>query len=76
MTKSYFIKIDRISDINTLANLCAQSGAPCEVHKGGWCIDGASIMGLMTLDLSTGVTVIFDDVDSKLNDFLKKHAVA
>lgn len=76
MTKSYFIKIDRISDINTLANLCAQCGTPCEVHKGRWCIDGASIMGLMTLDLSTGVTVIFDDVDSKLNDFLKKHAVA
>ena len=76
MTKSYFIQIDRISDINTLANLCAQSSTPCEVHKGRWCIDGASIMGLMTLNLSTGVTVIFDDVNDKLNDFLKKHAVA
>ena len=76
MTKSYFIKIDRISDINTLANLCAQSGAPCEVHKGRWCIDGASIMGLMTLDLSSGVTVIFFFFFSKINDFLKKHAVA
>ena len=76
MTKSYFIKIDRISDINTLANLCSQCSTQCEVHKGRWCVDGASIMGLMTLDLSTGVTVIFDDVDSKLNDFLKKHAVA
>ena len=57
MTKSYFIKIDRISDINTLADLCAQSGAPCEVHNGRWCIDGASIMGLMTLDLSSGVNL-------------------
>lgn len=75
MTKSYFVKIDRISDINTFVNLCTRKGSPCEVHKGRWCINGASIMGLMTIDLSSGVTVIFDDTNTELDEFLKQHAV-
>jgi phosphotransferase system HPr-like phosphotransfer protein len=70
MSCSKFVKINNIEDVNKLVTLSTNSSEVVELHKGRWCVDASSLMGVMSLDLSTGVTVVFDEDDDELYDFL------
>lgn len=55
-----FIKLNTIKKIKDFVRLCEQCATPIEVRRGRWCVDGASLMGVMSLDLSEGAIIIYD----------------
>ena len=57
--KSMFIKINGITDLTNFVKEASQADGDIEVRKGSWCIDASSFMGVMSIDMSTGVTVIY-----------------
>jgi len=67
--------ITEIADVNKLANLCSHCGSCIEVRKGRWVVDGSSIMGLMSIDLSKGATIAYDEdeVTEDFKNFVASH---
>jgi phosphotransferase system HPr-like phosphotransfer protein len=51
------IKIERIDDIKTFIKLASRVNGDINVSKGIYIVDGKSAMGLMSIDLSSGVRV-------------------
>lgn len=76
MTCKNFV-ITEITDVNKLANLCSLCGSCVEVRKGRWVVDGSSIMGLMSIDLSQGATIAYDEdkVTEDFKSFVISHEV-
>lgn len=73
--KSSFIKVTQISDINTLVNLSSKASDVVEIHKGRWCIDASSVMGVMSIDMTTGVTIVYNEADTELASFIERFVV-
>lgn len=71
MCVSHFIKVTNLNHINTLVSLASQASGPVELHRGRWCVDAASLMGVMSLDLTQGTTIVYDDVNSELDKFIQ-----
>lgn len=55
------IKINSINDIYKLASATQKVDGDVLVIKGHYAVDGKSIMGLFSLDLSEGVTIIYPE---------------
>lgn len=55
-----FIKLNTIKKIKEFVHLCECCSTPIEVRRGRWCVDGASLMGVMSLDLSEGATIVYE----------------
>ena len=68
--------ITEIADVNKFVNLCSHCTGCVEVRRGRWCVDGSSIMGLMSLNLSEGVTITFNenDVSDEFLKFVETHS--
>lgn len=64
------IKIERIDDIKTFIKLASRINGDINVSKGIYIVDGKSAMGLMSIDLSSGVRVEYmDDSSESVKDF-------
>lgn len=70
--KSIFIKMNSITDITSLVKEASAVDGEIEIRKGRWCVDGSSLMGVMSLDMSTGATIIYPDDAEKFENFVKK----
>ena len=72
------IKIERIDDIKTFIKLASRINGDINVSKGIYIVDGKSAMGLMSIDLSSGVRVEYIEDDSEsvkdFENFLNKLA--
>jgi phosphotransferase system HPr-like phosphotransfer protein len=71
------IKIERIDDIKTFIKLASRVNGDINVSKGIYIVDGKSAMGLMSIDLSSGVRVeYFEDGEGvkEFESFLDKLA--
>lgn len=76
MTKT--IEIDSISDLKEFICLTNQMKVSVIVKKAPYSIDGKSLLGVMSLNPSTGLVVDFnnDDSDASKNliDFINRHS--
>lgn len=64
------IKIERIDDIKTFIKLASRINGDINVSKGIYIVDGKSAMGLMSIDLSSGVRVEYmEDGSESVKDF-------
>ena len=65
MPKSKFIKMNSVSDVMNFVKEASKIEGDVTVLKGRYIIDGKSIMGVMSIDMSTGMTVEYptDAVD-------------
>lgn len=65
MPKSKFIKINSVTDVMNFVKEASKIEGDVTVLKGRYIIDGKSIMGVMSIDMSTGMTVEYpaDAVD-------------
>lgn len=64
------IKIERINDIKTFIKLASRINGDINVSKGIYIVDGKSAMGLMSIDLSSGVRVEYmEDGSESVKDF-------
>ena len=55
--KTKFIKMSDINDIANFVNEASKVESDINVLKGRYIINGKSIMGVMSIDMSTGMTV-------------------
>ena len=65
MPKSKFIKMNSVTDVMNFIKEASKIEGDVTVLKGRYIIDGKSIMGVMSIDMSTGMTVEYpaDAVD-------------
>ena len=70
--KSIFVKINGITDATTLCKKASVVDGDIEIRKGRWCVDAKSIMGIMSIDLSTGATAVYPEDAKESEDFIKK----
>lgn len=57
MPKSKFIKMNSVTDVMNFVKEASKIEEDITVLKGRYIIDGKSIMGVMSIDMSTGMTV-------------------
>ena len=57
MPKSKFIKMNSVTDVMNFVKEASKIEGDVTVLKGRYIIDGKSIMGVMSIDMSAGMTV-------------------
>ena len=68
--KSLHIKINNISDVATFVQNASDVYGDVLIKKGKFVIDGKSLMGMFSLDLSTGVTVEYPEDATNFEDYI------
>ena len=69
MIKKY-IKINTMTDIKAYLAQAQKVKGDITIKKGKYVIDGKSIMGIFTLDTSTGFTVEYPDTATDFDKFI------
>lgn len=57
------VQFVNIADVKNFCNAAMKADGKVSVISGHYCIDGASLMGLFSLDLTQPVLVKYDDED-------------
>lgn len=68
MNQYIWIKLSSVYDVKNFVNITqAYHGIEIDVHVGRYCLDGKSIMGMLSMDLSheIGVEMLTDDEATK-----------
>ena len=73
--KKINIKIQGINDVNAFIQHARDVDGDVLVHRGRFCIDGKSILGMFSLDVSDGCTVEYPDDAVEFNNFLQQFIV-
>ena len=55
------IKINKVSDIYAFVDAASRCDSDILVKKGKYVVNGKSLIGIMSIDMSTGVTVEYFD---------------
>ena len=71
---SKMVKITTISDVKDLINYTRAVDGDVLIKKGNYVIDGTSILGVLSLDMSTPVEIVYPqdaiELEGFLNNFL------
>lgn len=70
--KSVYVKIHGINDMTSFVKLASTVEGDVTCHKGRYVVDGKSIMGVMSLDISTGVTVEYPESAKEFDFFISQ----
>lgn len=65
------IKMSQIKDATDLVQRATMVDGDIIITKGKYSIDAKSIMGIFSLDLTTGVTIEYPDDATAFDDFIK-----
>ena len=55
------IKVNKIPDIYAFVDVASRYDSDVLVKKGKYVVNGKSLIGIMSIDMSTGVTVEYSD---------------
>lgn len=71
---SKMVKITTISDVKDLINYTRAVDGDVLIKKGNFTVDGTSILGVLSLDMSTPVEIVYPqdalELEGFLNNFL------
>lgn len=73
--KSKFIKITGITDASNLVKNASNVEGEITLRKGRYAIDCKSIMGIFSIDISTGVTVEYPEDAIEFENFISQFEV-
>lgn len=68
--KTIYVKLNNITDVSQFAAQASLVDGDVTVKKGKYVIDGKSIMGLFSLNLSTGVTVEYPEDATNFENYI------
>lgn len=72
MRKRVFIKINNYDDIKTFVDLASKVNCgDVDVIRGKYCIDARSFLGVLGVDMSTGVTVEYPAEALEFENFIQ-----
>lgn len=70
--KKVFIKITEIDDVNKFVQYAKNVRGDVLVSRGQFCIDGKSILGIYSLDISQGCTVQYPENEKEFDNFIQQ----
>jgi phosphotransferase system HPr-like phosphotransfer protein len=70
--KKVFIKITEIDDVNKFVQYAKNVRGDVLVSRGQFCIDGKSILGIYSLDVSQGCTVQYPENEKEFDNFIQQ----
>ena len=70
--KKMFIKINDISDVSAFVNHASKVEKDVTIYKGKYVINGKSLLGMFSLDLTSGILVEFPKDEKDFEKFLKE----
>ena len=74
--KSVYIKLAQIDDVYTLVNMLVAYDGDVDLESGRYKVDGRSLLGIFSLDLTKPVKLIFhdenkaDELFARLNQYV------
>lgn len=79
MQKSYTIDLNDIQKVQKFVNICSKSNCIVSVKSDRWTVNGASILGVLSLDLNNPAEVIIsgthEDVNQIANSLYVEHII-
>jgi len=69
MTKFTEIKIENISDLYLFVDKASQIDGDIIVKRGKFAVDGKSLLGVLSLDMSQGAVVIYPESALEFDSF-------
>lgn len=73
--KNIKIAMNGINDLTELVKNASKVDSDIMITKGRFTIDAKSIMGVMSIDMSTGVTVEYPEDAADFENFIKEFAI-
>lgn len=70
--KKVFIKITEIDDVNKFVQYAKNVRGDVLISRGQFCIDGKSILGIYSLDVSQGCTVQYPENEKEFDEFIQQ----
>ena len=70
-----YVKIPTTEEVALFSRFALLVDGIVDVVKGRYCVDGKSILGLLSLDLSTGAKVIYPKEATEFAEFLHNYKV-
>jgi phosphotransferase system HPr-like phosphotransfer protein len=70
--KNTYIKVNGITDVTELVRMASLVDGDINCKKGRYCVDAKSIMGMFSLDLSTGAVIEYPDYATDFENYLSK----
>lgn len=70
--KKVFIKIVEMDDVNKFAQHARSVQGDVLVSRGKFCVDGKSILGMYSLNLSQGCTVEYPEDATEFDEFIQQ----
>lgn len=70
--KKVFIKITEIDDVNKFVQYAKNVRGDVLVSRGQFCIDGKSILGIYSLDVSQGCAVQYPENEKEFDEFIQQ----
>ena len=70
--KKVFIKITEIDGVNKFVQCARNVQGDVLVSRGQFCVDGKSILGMYSLDVSQGCTVEYPEDAVEFNEFIQQ----
>ena len=70
--KKVFVKIPGINDVNLFVNNARMVNGDILVSRGKFCVDGKSVLGMFSLDVTDGCTVQYPDDAKDFEEFLQQ----
>ena len=75
MEKQIVVKINGITEVTNLAQMAHSIDGDIYVKKGVYCVDGKSLMGLFSIDMSNGVTIAYPSEAIAFENYIKQFKV-
>ena len=72
MKEKSITSLNRISDLGEFVNEASKVEGAVTVRKGVYCVDGKSIMGMVSIDVSTGFTVEYPEEAVAFENFISQ----
>lgn len=68
--KSKYIKITNLKDLSNFVREASKVKGDILVYRGKFCIDGKSLMGMMSIDISDGCRVDYPEEEKDFEKYL------
>lgn len=75
MTKEITIKMSGINDAALLVEMAKKLPTDVTIRHGKFCVDGKSILGVLSFDMSDGVTIEYDAKEKEFGNWIKKFEI-
>ena len=71
--KNLYIKINGIADVSHFVQAATQVEGDVIVIKGQYAVDGKSLLGMFSIDPSSGVTVKYPEGEETFENFITQY---